>query len=101
MLLCCLPALGAGLPGCTQFPELDAVQTPGVANAAYPRLLPLEALLNGPAPRASEAAIATVEGRVGALRARAARLQRLEIAPRGVDGRLARLQRRAADLRAQ
>ncbi|WP_094021755.1 hypothetical protein [Maliponia aquimaris] len=101
LLLCCLPALAAGLGGCAQFPELDAAQTPGVADAPYPRLLPLEALLNGPAPRASEAAIATVEGRVGALRARAARLQRIDIAPSGVQGRLARLRQKAAELRAQ
>ena len=100
LLVCCLPVL-AGLGGCAQFPELDATQTPGVATAPYPRLLPLEALLNGAAPRASEAEIALVEGRVGALRARADRLQRVEIAPRGIDGRLVRLRQKAAALRTQ
>ncbi|WP_089279856.1 hypothetical protein [Antarctobacter heliothermus] len=90
-----------GLVGCTQFPELDAVATPGVATAAYPDFLPLGDLLTGEVPRASAAEIAAVEGRVGALRARADRLQRVSIAPRGVDGRVARLRRKAADLRAQ
>ncbi len=94
-------AVAGGLAGCTQFPELDAVATPGVATAAYPDFLPIDTLLNGAVPRASGAEIATVEGRVNALRARADRLQRVAIAPRGVDGRVARLRRRAAELRAQ
>lgn len=99
-ILIWLVAVG-GLVGCTQFPELDAVATPGVATAPYPDFLPLGDLLNGPVPRASAAEIAVVEGRVGSLRARADRLQLVSIAPRGVDGRVTRLRRKAADLRAQ
>lgn len=96
--LTCAILLG-GLGACTQFPELDAVQTPGVATAAYPDLLPIEDLLNGPVPEADAAAIASVQGRVSALRARAARLQRVQGDPGDVDGRMARLRRKAADLR--
>ncbi|BBU55271.1 hypothetical protein KU6B_15360 [Mameliella alba] len=98
-LLCA--AVIAALTGCTQFPELDARQTPGVADAPYPDLLPLDALLNGAVPRATPGEAAVVEGRVAALKARASRLQRVDIAPRGVDGRLARLRQKAAALRAK
>lgn len=94
-------AVLAALTGCTQFPELDATQTPGVAEAPYPDLLPLDALLNGAVPRATPGEAAAVEGRVAALKARASRLQRVEIAPRGVDGRLLRLRRKAAALRSE
>lgn len=59
---------------CAQFPELDASQTPGVNDAAYPDLVPLETLLNGPVVRATPEMRAGIEGRVAGLRARAARL---------------------------
>lgn len=94
--------VAGGISGCAQFPELDAVATPGVATAPYPDFLPMEALLNGAAPRISGAEIAIVERRVRALRARADRLQKVSsLAPRGVEDRVARLRRRAAELRAQ
>ena len=32
-----------GLSGCAQFPELDAVQTPGIEQAPYPALVSLDA----------------------------------------------------------
>ena len=67
-------ALVLSFSACTQFPELDATQTPGVANAPYPRLLPLDGLLTASAGTATPAVVAGIEGRVAALRARAARL---------------------------
>ena len=66
----------AALAGCTTFPELDAVQTPGLANAPYPRLLPLGTLLaEGSAPRATPEAMGDVAARAARLRARADRLR--------------------------
>ncbi|WP_146590000.1 hypothetical protein [Puniceibacterium confluentis] len=62
------------LCACAQFPELDSTQTPGVATAPYPRLVPIETLLQGAPPRATPEMRAGVLGRAGALRARAARL---------------------------
>jgi hypothetical protein len=101
-LICLGFALGLGLSGCTQFPELDATQTPGVADAAYPDLLPLGTFLNGRLPQVSGAAIASVQGRVMALRARADILQRANVSQQGnVDSRVARLRQKAAALRAQ
>jgi hypothetical protein len=94
-------AFGAGLTGCAQFPDLDAVQTPGVSEAPYPELLPLDALLGGAVPEVSGVAAARVERRVEALRGRADRLLRAELAQGGVDARLARLRQKAAELRRQ
>ncbi|KMK66242.1 hypothetical protein [Puniceibacterium sp. IMCC21224] len=62
------------LCACAQFPELDASQSPGVAGAAFPALVPIESLLDGAAPRATPEMRAGVDGRVAGLRARAARL---------------------------
>ncbi|MFZ5965044.1 hypothetical protein ACOXXX_19025 [Thalassococcus sp. BH17M4-6] len=70
-----LPALLFVLVACAQFPELDATATPGVAEAEYPRLVPLERLLEAPAPRATEIVRENVKGRAAALKARAARLR--------------------------
>jgi len=94
-------AFGGGLSGCAQFPELDAMQTPGVEDAPYPKLLPLDTLLNGPAPRASEATLVQVEGRLAALRARADRLQQVPADGQDTDSRMARLRQKASALRAQ
>jgi hypothetical protein len=88
------------LAGCTQFPELERSQTPGVARAPYPALLPLDALLNGPQPTVDAAMIDSVEARAEGLRRRSAGL---EAAPAGGDAaltaRLARLRARAEALR--
>ncbi len=62
------------LCACAQFPELDRTQTPGVADAPYPRLVPIGTLLEAEPARATPEMRAGVLGRVGALRARAARL---------------------------
>ncbi|CUH81456.1 hypothetical protein [Tropicibacter naphthalenivorans] len=95
-------ALLAGLAGCTQFPELDAVQTPGIENAAYPDLVPLDDLLNASAPSVTPEMAAGLEARAAGLRARAARLQRTSVAqPRSTAARVARLRQKAAALRAQ
>ncbi|SIT10771.1 hypothetical protein SAMN05421759_11658 [Roseivivax lentus] len=77
-----LLALCLGVSGCTQFPELDATATPGVAAAPYPDLLPIDALLRGAPARATPDLRAGVSARAAALRARAARLQEPVIDPR-------------------
>ena len=66
--------------GCTQFPELDDTQTPGVAEAPYPRLVPLEQLTT-PArePLATPEMVTQVEGRIDGLVARAERLKRVQV----------------------
>lgn len=96
-----LLALAGGPSACTQFPELDAVTDPAVATAPYPDLLPLGQLLNGPVPEVTGETATRVEGRVGALQARAERLRRAQVAQAPVDSRLARLRQKAADLRSQ
>lgn len=88
------------LSGCAQFPELDETQTPGVATAPYPALLPLDTLLEGPRPTASPAMIAGVQGRAEALRARAGGVQARPVGPGAdVQGRLSRLRQKAETLR--
>ncbi|SNR25737.1 hypothetical protein [Puniceibacterium sediminis] len=62
------------LCACAQFPELDSTQTPGVADAPYPRLVPIETLLVSDPPRATPEMRAGVLARAEALRARAALL---------------------------
>ena len=93
-------ACGAALGGCTQFPELDQTATPGVADAPYPDLLPLDMLLEAPAPRATPEIRAGVEARAAGLQARASALQRARIGPaNNIDQRVKRLRQRAAALR--
>lgn len=65
------------MAACTQFPALDRTITPELAAAEYPALVPLGPVLAaartpGVDPVQSTAAI---DGRVAALRARAARLR--------------------------
>ena len=94
--------LTLGVAGCAQFPELEAGETPGVAQAAYPKLVPLEQLLDGPLATATPDVQARVEGRADGLRARAARLKQRSVGPgRGISQRVARLRQKAAALRAQ
>ena len=94
--------LAAGLlvAGCAQFPELDAVQTPGIETAAFPRLVPLETLLTGADPRATPEMIGALEGGVARLQARAARLRALRPNPTALEARVARLRQKAEALRA-
>ncbi|MCC1494440.1 hypothetical protein [Cognatishimia sp. F0-27] len=94
--------IAGALSGCTQFPELDARQTPGVATAPYPALVPLDGLLDAPAPVADVAMVAQIENRVSGLRGRASRLANTAVGPAsGTAGRVAELRARAAQLRTQ
>jgi hypothetical protein len=65
------------LIGCTQFPQLDGTVAHDVEHAPYPELLPLEPIL----AKANTSAVnpaqeeASLQGRLGQLRARANRLR--------------------------
>ncbi len=77
LTLAVIAALGAGglLPGCTQFPELDATLTDEARRAPYPDLVPLsglEARINGTYTDPGTAP--AIEARVTALKTRAAGL---------------------------
>ncbi|WP_306005298.1 hypothetical protein [Aquicoccus porphyridii] len=68
------------LPGCAEFPELDDSVPEALERAAYPRLVPVEPLIEG----AREVQIeddteARIAARVAALRARAARLRARDV----------------------
>ncbi|GAA4222821.1 hypothetical protein [Sagittula marina] len=91
------------LTACTQFPELDTVQSEGVAQAPYPDLIPLEGVVGQPtAPNATVEVIEQVEGRVGGLQSRADRLSRRDVAQEdAVARRLRLLRERAEELRQQ
>lgn len=91
------------LAACTQFPELDEAATPGVAEAPYPDLVPLDTLLTGPDEiRAVPETVPEVEARVDLLRAKADRLMGARVSQSAaVPTRLARLRQKAEDLRAQ
>ncbi len=62
------------LSACAQFPALDNTQTPGVATAPYPRLVPFETLLEAPAARATPEMREGVLDRADSLRERAGQL---------------------------
>jgi hypothetical protein len=65
------------LGACTQFPVLDDSVPDALARAEYPDLVPLDPLLAGlsDAPANNAQIEANLQGRVAALRARAARLR--------------------------
>lgn len=65
MLCLCL------LAGCTQFPEVDAAEGARVDEADYPRLLPLDQILDAPESLVDATIEEQVEGRVARLKARA------------------------------
>lgn len=77
-LLCCLSLLALTAQGCTQFPELDAVETPDLQGANYPPLVPIEPILAEIDTQSidTESAAAQAEARVARLRARANTLRR-------------------------
>lgn len=76
VLICLICLTGPGLPGCTRFPELDAVVSPAAARADYPELVPVERIMAAtPEPRIAEDTADTIEARAAALRARAGRLR--------------------------
>ncbi|MBV2358572.1 hypothetical protein KUH32_02200 [Thalassococcus sp. CAU 1522] len=95
-LLVCLAVLSA----CAQFPELEDGGAPGVDDAPYPRLLPLETLLAEPPRRATEAGTAAVQGDAARLRARAEALRGVTVPRAAMQARAARLQARAEALKA-
>ena len=99
MRLCAI-LRAAGLCACTQFPDLDATRSAAVAGAPHPALVPIETLLAGPEPRATEAAVGAIRGDVAGLQARAARLRGVQTGPQAIAGRVARLKQRAAALQA-
>ncbi|KEJ89269.1 hypothetical protein [Sulfitobacter donghicola] len=65
------------LGACTQFPALDHTISPELANADYPELVPLQPVLAAAQNSRVEPvqAGAAIDGRVAALKARAARLR--------------------------
>ena len=73
-------ALGALLlltGACTQFPQLDARVTPTLEAAEYPALVPLAPILASAQTSGTDPAQAnaTIDARISALKARAARLR--------------------------
>lgn len=97
-------ALVVALAGCTQFPDLDETETPGVADAPYPRLVPLDSLLEAPEPLAQPEMLEDLDARVADLQGRAGQLQGITPLPAAqnddVSDRLARLRQKADALRA-
>lgn len=68
--------LALSLAGCATFPELDATVSDDAKSADYPRLMPVSELTAAaPEARITEQAASSLNGRVSALRARAARLR--------------------------
>ena len=101
MRFCALALVGL-MAGCTEFPELDAVQTPGIQDSPYPALVPLETIVNDPEPIATPEMIGQVRGRAAGLDRRAGDVRGGQPASAtAVDARLARLRARAEALRAQ
>lgn len=64
------------LAGCSNFPELDAAVTPAARTADFPSLVPISPLIAGAQQvQITEETVATLQGRVSGLKARAARLR--------------------------
>ncbi|KPU84125.1 hypothetical protein JI58_05695 [Marinosulfonomonas sp. PRT-SC04] len=64
------------LAGCSDFPELDAAITPAARMAGYPSLVPIPQILTDAQDvQITEQSVANLQGRVGRLQARAARLR--------------------------
>lgn len=64
------------MAGCSEFPELDAAISPTARQAAYPSLKPMDQLIAGAAEvQITQQTTANLQGRVGGLNARAARLR--------------------------
>ncbi len=69
-------AVFAALAACTAFPELDGTLPPSADAADYPRLVPVEPLLEAAQEvQITETTQSGIEARVAALKARAARLR--------------------------
>lgn len=75
-------ALGLGVAGCTDFPEVEDRETPEGRAADFPDLAPIEVLTTPATPsRLDPQTQASLEARVANLRARAARLKRSVMDP--------------------
>lgn len=95
-------ALAAILTACAQFPELDQTQSADLTQAEYPRLLPLDELIDGAPSRIGEADAAHHESRAAGLRTRAARLAQVRAGSNAdLTRRLAQLRQKAKALKAQ
>ncbi|WP_343502642.1 hypothetical protein [Alloyangia pacifica] len=74
---------------CTDFPEFDGSQSPGVAGAPWPRLVPLSGLLEGQPPARTQPEMAAdLDTRAEALRRRAAALQQGDVVDEGTRRRM-------------
>ena len=97
----CALCLAAVLASCTTFPELDSTRSAAVARAPYPGLVPLDPLLDGPAPRATVVGLDATLDRAAGLRARADRLRKARAGPGRIGPRLAQLRARAGALQSR
>lgn len=81
----------AALPGCGDFPEVDAATNPAALKAPYPALVPTESLRAGvPEKVIEDDTTDTLEARADRLRARADRLKRGAIVDSETKARLDR-----------
>lgn len=65
------------LVGCSDFPELDAAISPTARQAGYPSLVPMGQIITGAQEvQITPQSVASLQGRVGGLQARAANLRR-------------------------
>ncbi|MCA0271357.1 MAG: hypothetical protein LCH69_04730 [Proteobacteria bacterium] len=76
LLLAAIAALSACAPG----PAVENASSPAVTAAAYPKLVPLDAVLAAAPPAPASDPAATVEARAALLKARA---EALRAAPQG------------------
>ncbi|SPF78264.1 hypothetical protein [Pseudoprimorskyibacter insulae] len=68
------------LAACSTGPNLPPItQAPAEGTGDYPRLVPLETLLNTPDPQITPDFTASMQSRVAALKARAARLRAIRM----------------------
>lgn len=78
LALALIAAFGAGapLPGCTQFPQLDATLSDEVRRAPYPDLVPLDSLQDRmEMTQVQPGTLPAIEERIARLKARAAGLR--------------------------
>lgn len=61
--------------GCAQFPEVDEATAPTMSDIEYPKLLPVEQILDQDAPRLDENSETSLQGRSSRLKRRASELR--------------------------
>ncbi len=84
------PALFLLLCACTQFPELEALDSPATRTAEYPALLPMDRLLSADIERATPQQARSIAGRAAALRARARKLRSAPVVDTPTQRRMSR-----------